>query len=70
MLIANDDAFSRVYFRRAVGRVLKAEIYEALNGVEALELLDAIAFDIMLLDLEIPVLTGLDLLEFIRDDPA
>lgn len=70
VLIANDDAFSRVYFRRAVGRVLKAEIYEALNGVEALELLDAIAFDIMLLDLEIPVLTGLDLLEFIRDDPA
>ena len=70
VLIANHDAFSRVYFTRAVSRVLKAEIHEALNGVEALELLDSRTFDILLLDLELPVLTGLDLLEFIRDDPA
>ena len=70
VLIANQDSFSRVYFRRAVLRCTQAEILEAQNGVDALELLSDKTVHVLLLDLEIPVLSGLELLEFIHDDPA
>lgn len=70
ILIANQDSFSRVYFRRAISRCVQAEVSEAENGVDALELLSSKSFEVLLLDLDMPVLSGLEVLEFIHDDPA
>ena len=70
ILIANQDSFSRVYFKRAISRCLQAEVCEAENGVETLELLSSKSFEVLLLDLDMPVLSGLEVLEFIHDDPA
>lgn len=44
------------------------EVREARNGAEALERLHSEAFDIVVSDLEMPVLTGLELLNAIRRD--
>ena len=69
ILIANQDSFSRVYFRRAISRFVKAECHDVHNGLDALELLGLKHFHVLMLDLEIPGLSGLELLEFIHDDP-
>jgi CheY-like chemotaxis protein/CheY-specific phosphatase CheX len=69
ILVANQDSFSRIYFKRAISRCVKAEVCEAENGVEALELLSNKPFEVLLLDLDMPVLSGLEVLEFIHDDP-
>ena len=70
ILIANQDSFSRVYFQRAISRCVQAEVCEAENGVKTLELLSSKSFEVLLLDLDMPVLSGLEVLEFIHDDPA
>ena len=69
ILIANADSFSRIYFRRAISRCAEAEVHDADNGVDALEILSSKPFQVLLLDLDLPLLRGLELLEFIHDDP-
>ncbi len=59
ILIVDDDA----HFRRTLRVALKAlghEIAEAANGVEALDLIQARALDLVLLDWRMPGLGGLD----------
>ena len=70
ILVANQDSFSRIYFKRAISRCVQAEVCEAENGVDALELLSSKPFEVLLLDLDMPVLSGLEVLELIHDDPA
>ncbi|MGT2906702.1 response regulator [Streptococcus dentiloxodontae] len=42
------------------------EIYQASNGQEAIDLLQDQAVDVAILDIEMPIKTGLDVLEWIR----
>ena len=69
VLIANSDSFSRIYFRRAILRCAKVAVHDAHNGVDALELLSINPFQVLILDLDLPLLSGLELLEFIHGDP-
>ena len=69
VLVANAEDFTRVFLRRALARhALVGEIREATDGVQALKLLASGHFDVLIVDLAIPVLSGLDLLEFIGSD--
>lgn len=70
VLIADDEA----HIRKFVGLVLRSlgtpEVHEAKNGVEALELFERQAPDLVLLDVNMPVLDGLQALAQIRQkDP-
>lgn len=59
--------------REAMRMILEAEghrIAEAADGRAALEQLRANRFDVILLDLNIPGLSGIDLLQAIRSEPA
>jgi CheY-like chemotaxis protein len=68
ILIVDDDAD----FRCALGEVLQEEghhIVEAANGQEAIQLLDSLTPDLILVDLMMPVLNGWSLLAAIWERP-
>ncbi|MFQ5508692.1 MAG: chemotaxis response regulator CheY [Leptospirillia bacterium] len=65
------DDFSTM--RRIVRNILKqlgyTEIDEAENGKEALQKLRGDSFDFVISDWNMPVMTGLELLKEVREDP-
>jgi DNA-binding response OmpR family regulator len=64
-LIADDDASIRGLLRVIAQRnALHAD--EAPNGVEALDLIDRNAYDVVLLDLAMPQVNGFDLIDRLR----
>jgi CheY-like chemotaxis protein len=69
ILVIDDDPTDRKLFRR----ILEAAGYSVADvgsGTEALERLTTTTFDLMLVDISMPELDGLELLHCIRDMPA
>jgi two-component system chemotaxis response regulator CheY len=64
ILIVDDSAMMRKMIRRvfALVDVPIDEIFEAGNGAEAMELLDLHDIDVLLTDINMPVMTGTELL--------
>jgi DNA-binding SARP family transcriptional activator/CheY-like chemotaxis protein len=69
VLVVDDTAINRKLLAAAVA-ALGHEVQTAENGRQALEILRARAFDIVLLDLLMPVLDGYATLAEIKADPA
>lgn len=71
VLVVDDSAL----MRNIVIKILKmsdidlANIYEAGNGQEALDQLNNNWVDLMLLDINMPVMNGLELLDIVRANP-
>lgn len=68
VLIVDDDAMIRLLARSAIGE-LDLEVHEAKNGAEAVALFQQQPFDIVLLDLEMPVMDGFTAAREIRALP-
>jgi DNA-binding NtrC family response regulator len=68
ILIVDDDAAIRAFVERALGRD-DHELTLAKNGVEALKLLDAESFDLMITDVVMPDVEGLQVLRELRKKP-
>jgi len=68
VLVVDDDPQMRRFVRMVLERE-KYEVIEAADGLEALEVLDAMRPDLVLLDLDMPRLDGMATLEEIRDRP-
>ncbi|WP_051307137.1 PAS domain-containing hybrid sensor histidine kinase/response regulator [Desulfomicrobium escambiense] len=69
VLLAEDDKINQI----ATSALLKKmghSVSVAENGREALELLAAQEFDLILMDIQMPVMTGIEALKAIRTDPA
>ena len=66
LLVVDDDAALRTTTRHKL-RMLEAQIDEAANGRRALEMLARQKYDLVVLDLNMPVLDGYALAERIRD---
>ncbi|HOO16912.1 MAG TPA: response regulator [Phycisphaerae bacterium] len=70
VLIVDDS----VTMRRMIKRTIEisgldvAEVYEASNGIEALARMDQYSIGVVLLDINMPVMTGVQLIERLRDD--
>jgi two-component system response regulator YesN len=65
-LIADDEPAIRRGLRGLLGQILageEAEFFEAEDGVDALEKAEALSPDVLLLDIHMPRLKGLDLVE-------
>jgi two-component system chemotaxis response regulator CheY len=62
-LIVDDSATMRQLIGFAVRRIPGLDLVEAENGVEALRLLAERRFDLILLDINMPVMSGFTLLE-------
>ena len=67
LLVVDDSQMMRMMIKRAAGlsTIPLGTIYEASNGEEALRLLETISVDALFTDINMPVMTGLELLEAI-----
>ena len=70
VLVVDDSRTLRKFLIRELNQAGITRIDEAKNGLEAVELLKLQSFDLMLLDMEMPELDGLDVLKIIKSDSA
>ena len=68
ILIVEDDPNLRVVIRMVLERV-GYEVTEARHGVAALELIDGGAPDLVIADMRMPVMDGVELMDRIRSKP-
>jgi two-component system chemotaxis response regulator CheY len=71
ILIADDSAMMRTMIKRAIALtgVAVGHVYEAADGAEALAILNQHRVDVLFTDVNMPVMTGIELLRAIADDP-
>jgi adenylate cyclase len=69
VLIVDDSGMMRAILRKALLEIGCERIVEASNGAEALEKLRAGPVDLILLDLDMPVMDGRETLRAIKSDP-
>jgi two-component system chemotaxis response regulator CheY len=69
VLIVEDSTAMRQLLLFAVKR-RGAEVEEAPDGLAALQLLAQRPFDLLFVDLNMPILDGMKLIRRVRDDPA
>jgi two-component system chemotaxis response regulator CheY len=65
VLVIDDASLVRLYYRAALESA-GFEVTEALNGLEALELVLATHFDLLIVDVNMPQLDGLSFLRTLR----
>jgi CheY-like chemotaxis protein len=70
ILLCDDDLTTRFLLKRLLNRELACAVVEADNGVAALKALAQDPFDLLILDLHMPVMDGRETLQVIRDTPA
>ncbi len=68
-LVVDDDPSTRRLLARILQRNFRAEVHEAGDGLEGLDLLSKERFDVVLLDIVMPVLDGVEMLAAIRASP-
>jgi two-component system, chemotaxis family, chemotaxis protein CheY len=69
VLVCDDDKSTRFVIRRLLTQKLNCEVTECGDGVEALERLAAGNIELLILDVSMPTLDGVDVLEAIRRSP-
>jgi two-component system chemotaxis response regulator CheY len=67
-LIVDNDRISRAVIKRLLSH-LNVEVAEADNGLAALQQLELVDPDFLVLDIEMPILSGLEALSAIRQSP-
>jgi len=71
ILVADDDAGLRFSVREALASVKSYDVHEAHDGLEAVEKVRAGRFDLVVLDVDMPRLSGLEALKLIKEfDPS
>ncbi|MFH1176258.1 MAG: response regulator, partial [Acidobacteriota bacterium] len=69
VLIVDDEAPARTLLREYLGSDPGVEILgECANGFEAIEFLSTVKPDLLLLDIQMPRLSGFELLELVNED--
>ena len=72
ILVVDDSAVVRAMIIRTikVADIPFGEIHQASNGKEGLEMLDANWIDLLLVDINMPVMNGEEMIDRVRDNPA
>jgi two-component system chemotaxis response regulator CheY len=70
ILIVDDSATIRKMVRASLRQLPDAEFVEAANGLEAIEQIALGPVALMILDLNMPDMHGVDVLKFVRRHPA
>jgi CheY-like chemotaxis protein len=65
-ILAVDDNKTNRLLIKTIALELNIEYLEATNGKEAIDLLDSKPVDLILMDIEMPVMSGVEAIEFIR----
>ena len=66
VLLVDDSQFMRKIVRNLLLNVGVKEVYEAGDGIAALEAIRTVAPDIVILDWELPLLNGAELVRIVR----
>jgi sigma-B regulation protein RsbU (phosphoserine phosphatase) len=66
ILVVEDSSFNRLVLKKRLAELGYANVTEATDGVEGLAAIERGAFDIVLLDLEMPRLDGIGVLEHLH----
>jgi CheY-like chemotaxis protein len=66
VLVADDDPGARLLVRRVLRGRFECEVLEAADGSAALEILSSREVDLVMLDLQMPNVGGLDVLRVLR----
>jgi len=71
VLIVDDSAILRTCVKKVVklAGIAEDHIFEAANGQEALQVLETVWTDLVLLDLNMPVMNGEQFVERVRSNP-
>jgi CheY-like chemotaxis protein len=69
ILVADDSAVTRTVATRLLKKQFACDVIEAKDGLETITLLDREDVDALLLDVGMPVLSGIDVLAAVRSDP-
>lgn len=69
VMVVDDEAPYRKYVARIISNNLNAHSLEATHPKEAFDLLNSNSVDLILLDLQMPVMDGVSALKEIRDMP-
>ena len=67
-LIVDDSTVTRSLIRAAIEDIVDIDITEAHSGFEALKVLPRQSFDLILVDINMPDINGLELLSFIKSN--
>jgi sigma-B regulation protein RsbU (phosphoserine phosphatase) len=70
VLVVDDSRLMRMALVRALGNLGLKNIVEARDGIDALAKVRESPFDLMLLDMEMPKMTGIEVLHAMRADPG
>jgi two-component system chemotaxis response regulator CheY len=66
VLIIDDSSATRAYVRAALEELADMQVTEAASGFDALRILPRERFDLLLVDINMPNINGLELISFIR----
>ncbi len=67
ILIVDDEEYNRLLFKKILDR-WKIRYQEAENGMDALELLKEVRFDLLFMDIRMPGIDGIKATSFIREE--
>jgi two-component system, LytTR family, response regulator len=68
ILIVDDESLARAYLAELLGNIAGVEIVgQAANGFEAVKLAEELSPDLMLLDVQMPKLSGFEVLELLAE---
>ena len=65
ILIAEDEVYVRFLYKEALSQDYETE--EAEDGFEALEMIESEDYDLIILDINMPMITGLEVLKRLKD---
>jgi two-component system, chemotaxis family, chemotaxis protein CheY len=68
VLVVDDAGLVRLYYRTALERA-GFRVEEALNGLEALEKLATMPFDLLIVDVNMPQMDGITFVRSVRSQP-
>ena len=63
-----DDIFMNRLLLKEIVREISANLKEAKNGKEAIDIINTEAIDIVLMDIEMPVMNGIETTKYIRTE--
>jgi len=69
-LVVEDSPTMRQLITFALKRIPGSKVIEANDGIDALKKLSTQVFDIILTDINMPIMDGLKLVSMVRNDPA
>ena len=70
ILLVDDDELTRLLLREALSQVGNIDIHEAESGPQALEMFHQTEYSLVMLDVDLPGISGFELCDYIRKSEA